>query len=133
MMPAGGRRRRRKNGCFDQFPDPICMPMAAKPLAGVADDSFSQFGKAAVFVRLPIGLESPLAGFPAYRLNRKWRKTPIFRSFCDARRAKVVERRNRVSRKINGLEFQCGIADARKLADLLAFPSRARARGAKTR
>jgi hypothetical protein len=40
--------------------------------------------------------------------------------------------KNRVSRKINGLAFQCGIADARKLADLLAFPPRARARGAKT-
>jgi hypothetical protein len=55
-------------------------------------------------------------------------QNPDFRSFWDARRAKAVERRNRVSRKINGLEFQCGIADARKLADLLAFPSRACAR-----
>jgi hypothetical protein len=39
-----------------------------------------------------------------------------FRSFWDARRAKAVERRNRVSRKINGLEFQCGIADARRMS-----------------
>ena len=41
---------------------------------------------------------------------------------------KPSTRRNRVSRKINGSEFQCGIADARKRADLLAFPARACAR-----
>jgi len=51
------------------------------------------------------------SGFPGCRLSRKWCETPIFRSFCDTRRAKAVERRNRVSRKINGLEFQCGIAE----------------------
>jgi hypothetical protein len=49
VMPAGGWDCRRKNGCFDQFPDPACMPIAAKPLAGVArNGSFRQFSKAAV-------------------------------------------------------------------------------------
>jgi VWA domain containing CoxE-like protein len=75
---------------------PVARAMAA------ALDHIDCFATAHSLASLAALEDEFVAGFPACRLSRKWCKIPIFRSFCDAQRARTVERRNRVSRKIKG-------------------------------